>query len=90
VYVSLGNKLPADLRFVDVASDLRLDRSVLTGESEPIQATVESTDSNMLETKNIGLQGTLCVAGSGLGMSSLGVHESPGTNVCNRCGDPNR
>ena len=44
-----------------------MDRAVLTGEAEPIPATVESTDPNMLETKNIGLQGTLCVSGSGLG-----------------------
>ncbi|WVQ84457.1 hypothetical protein IAT38_006609 [Cryptococcus sp. DSM 104549] len=68
VMVSLGNKLPADLRFIDVSSDLKMDRSVLTGESEPIQATVDMTDTNVLETKNIGLQGTLCVSGSGIGV----------------------
>lgn len=67
VCVSLGNKLPADVRFVEVSSDMKLDRSVLTGEAEPITATVDSTDVNMLETKNIGLQGTLCVSGSGKG-----------------------
>ena len=55
------------MRFVDVSSDLKIDRAVLTGESEPIQATIENTDSNLLESKNIGLQGTLCVSGSGLG-----------------------
>ncbi|WWC91684.1 uncharacterized protein L201_006630 [Kwoniella dendrophila CBS 6074] len=68
IYVSLGNKLPADIRFIDVSSDLKMDRSVLTGESEPIQAAVVMTDENMLETKNIGLQGTLCVSGSGMGV----------------------
>jgi sodium/potassium-transporting ATPase subunit alpha len=71
VCVSLGNKLPADLRFVDVSSDLKLDRSVLTGEAEPISATVDSTDANMLETRNIGLQGTMCVSGSGRGKFRL-------------------
>lgn len=71
VCVSLGNKLPADLRFIEVSSDLKMDRSVLTGEAEPIGATIDSTDANMLETKNIGLQGTLCVAGSGRGESGL-------------------
>jgi sodium/potassium-transporting ATPase subunit alpha len=70
VYFSLGNELPADLRFIDVSSDLKIDRAVLTGESEPIPATVEQTDSNMLETRNIGLQGTLCVSGSGVGESA--------------------
>ncbi|WWC64599.1 uncharacterized protein I303_107210 [Kwoniella dejecticola CBS 10117] len=68
IYVSLGNKLPADIRFIDVSSDLKMDRSVLTGESEPIQATVDMTDENLLETKNIGMQGTLCVSGSGIGV----------------------
>jgi sodium/potassium-transporting ATPase subunit alpha len=70
VYFSLGNELPADLRFIDVSSDLKIDRAVLTGESEPIPATVEQTDSNILETRNIGLQGTLCVSGSGVGESA--------------------
>ncbi|CAD6589175.1 MAG: hypothetical protein TREMPRED_005278, partial [Tremellales sp. Tagirdzhanova-0007] len=68
VLLSLGKKLPADLRFVEVSLDLRLDRAVLTGESEPIPGTVDQTDVNMLETKNIGLQGTLCVGGSGMGV----------------------
>lgn len=40
---------------------------MLTGESEPIQGTIEQTDSNFLESKNVGLQGTLCVGGSGTG-----------------------
>ncbi|OCF77262.1 hypothetical protein I204_01248 [Kwoniella mangroviensis CBS 8886] len=68
IYVSLGNKLPADVRFIDVSSDLRMDRSVLTGESEPIQGTVDMTDDNLLETKYIGLQGTLCVSVSAIGV----------------------
>jgi len=67
VQVSLGNKLPADVRFIEVSSDFRVDRSVLTGESEPVAGTVDGTDENFLETKNIGLQGTLCVAGSATG-----------------------
>ncbi|WRT70258.1 uncharacterized protein IL334_007253 [Kwoniella shivajii] len=68
IYISLGNKLPADIRFIDVSSDLKMDRSILTGESEPIQASIDVTDDNFLETKNIGLQGTLCVSGSGMGV----------------------
>lgn len=61
VFVTLGNKIPADLRFVEVSSDLKVDRAVLTGESEPISGTVDPTDENFLETKNAALQGTLCV-----------------------------
>ncbi|KAH9955492.1 hypothetical protein BC827DRAFT_1236737 [Russula dissimulans] len=51
VQIVLGQKVPADVKLIDVSGDLRFDRSVLTG-----------------ETKNIALQGTLCVSGSGLGL----------------------
>lgn len=85
-----GNKLPADVRFTQVSSDSKFDRSILTGklcdlwllyssrfglltpsssgESFPLTATVDSTDTNYLETKNIGLQGTHCVSGTCTGV----------------------
>ncbi|KAG6357049.1 hypothetical protein INS49_014925 [Diaporthe citri] len=66
--VGAGNKLPADIRFIKVSSDTKFDRSILTGESVPLAATVDSTDPNYLETKNIGLQGTHCVSGSCTGV----------------------
>ncbi len=68
VYVSLGNKLPADLRLIEVSQDFKVDRAVLTGESEPINGAVDYTDTNFLETKNIALQGTLCVGGTAVGI----------------------
>ena len=40
----MGCKVPADLRLVDVSSDLKFDRSILTGESNAVPATVESTN----------------------------------------------
>ena len=68
VYIKAGNKLPADIRLVEASSDARFDRSVLTGESKPVAASVECTDSNYLETRNIGLQGTHCLIGSCVGI----------------------
>ncbi|KAL6302232.1 sodium-potassium ATPase [Sparassis latifolia] len=68
VYLSMGEKVPADLRLIEVSGDLRFDRSILTGESEPVTGRVDKTDENFLETKNIALQGTHCVSGSGLGL----------------------
>ncbi|PLB47621.1 Na/K ATPase alpha 1 subunit [Aspergillus steynii IBT 23096] len=68
VYIKAGNKLPADIRFLEVSNDASLDRSILTGESLPINATVDSTDNNYLETHCIGLQGTHCVSGTILGL----------------------
>ncbi|KAB5583399.1 putative H /K ATPase alpha subunit [Coniochaeta sp. 2T2.1] len=68
VFVKAGDKLAADLRFLQVSSDARFDRSVLTGESVPLAATVDSTDDNYLETKCIGLQGTHCTSGNCTGL----------------------
>ncbi|KAI0842402.1 calcium ATPase [Hypoxylon sp. FL0890] len=68
VCIKAGNKLPADMRFLQVSSDAKFDRSILTGESLPIAATVNSTDDNYLETRCIGLQGTHCVSGSCTGL----------------------
>ncbi|EPE07908.1 h k atpase alpha [Ophiostoma piceae UAMH 11346] len=68
--IKAGNKLPADVRFIETSSsgggggDTKFDRSILTGESLPLPATVDSTDDNYLETRCIGLQGTHCVSGT--------------------------
>lgn len=66
LYFKAGNKLPADVRFIEVSSDSKFDRSVLTGESLPLGATTKSTDDNYLETRCIGMQGTHCTSGSGI------------------------
>ncbi|KAF9072827.1 hypothetical protein BDP27DRAFT_1290170 [Rhodocollybia butyracea] len=68
VKITLGSKVPADLRLIEVSSDLRFDRSILTGESNAIAATLDATDINFMESRNIALQGTLCTSGSGVGI----------------------
>ncbi|GAB7352874.1 hypothetical protein MBLNU459_g3471t1 [Dothideomycetes sp. NU459] len=68
IYISMGNKLPADLRFIEVSSDARFDRSILTGETAPLLGATKSTDPNYLETACIGLAGTHCASGSAVGI----------------------
>jgi sodium/potassium-transporting ATPase subunit alpha len=68
VYIKMGNKVPADVRLIQVSDDLRFDRSILTGESEPIAGSVDATDPNFLETQNIAMMGTHCVNGSATGI----------------------
>lgn len=68
VLFKAGTKLPADVRFTTVSSDAKFDRSILTGESAPLAAVTESTDSNYLETRNMGFAGTHCTSGSGSGL----------------------
>lgn len=69
LYIKSGNKLPADVRFVEISSDAKFDRSILTGESQPIPGSIENTDLNYLETHNIGMQGTHCISGSAIGVA---------------------
>jgi sodium/potassium-transporting ATPase subunit alpha len=35
LFIKSGNKLPADVRFVEVSSDAKFDRSILTGKLAP-------------------------------------------------------
>lgn len=66
--ITTGSRLPADVRFVEVSSDSRFDRSILTGETAPLLASVDSTDDNYLETACIGMAGTHCVSGTAWGL----------------------
>ncbi|KAI0397631.1 hypothetical protein F5Y17DRAFT_414011 [Xylariaceae sp. FL0594] len=68
IIIKAGNKVPADVRFIQVSSDCKMDRSILTGEAIPLSATKDSTDDNYLETHCIGMQGTHCVSGSATGL----------------------
>ncbi|KAG0326202.1 hypothetical protein BGZ99_009909 [Dissophora globulifera] len=76
VHLSLGNKVPADLRLLQVTNDTRFDRSVLTGESDAVEAGVITTDDNFLESKNIAFMGTHVVQGSCVGVVVLKGNET--------------
>lgn len=77
VKISIGNKVPADIRLLATSGDVRFDRSMLTGESDEIEGAVDSTDKNFLETRNIGLMGTMVTNGSATGVVVL-----TGKNTC--------
>jgi len=63
-----GNKVPADLRLIQV-SNLKVDNASLTGEAEPQSRGPEMTDENPLETKNLAFYGTLATEGSAIGIA---------------------
>lgn len=67
VHLNLGDKVPADIRLIEVQG-LKLDTSILTGESEPVTCTCEFTDQNFMESKNIAFMGTSVVEGSAIGI----------------------
>ncbi|TDL21473.1 calcium ATPase transmembrane domain M-containing protein [Rickenella mellea] len=68
VHLSMGDRVPADLRLVQVSSDLKFDRSLLTGESDMIPGVVDSTSQNALETRNLALTSTFVVQGTCTGV----------------------
>lgn len=57
-----GDQIPADIRIVS-SHGLKVDNSSLTGESEPLSRTVEFTNENPLETKNLAFFSTNAVEG---------------------------
>lgn len=77
VIIDEGDKVPADLRLVDVA-DLRIDESALTGESLPV--TKESQEEKVKEKKDlIAYMDSAVVSGRGLGVvTSIGMDTSIG------------
>lgn len=67
IEVKEGDRIPADIR-ITYTSSLKVDNSSLTGESEPQTRTVECTNANALETKNIAYFSSNCVEGVGRGI----------------------
>uniref|UniRef100_A0A8C5WJX0 Sodium/potassium-transporting ATPase subunit alpha n=1 Tax=Leptobrachium leishanense TaxID=445787 RepID=A0A8C5WJX0_9ANUR len=67
VFIKGGDKIPADLRFLEVHG-CKVDNSSLTGESEPQPRSTECTDENPLETKNLGFYSTTCLEGAATGI----------------------
>ena len=67
VVLALGERVPADLRMITTAG-IRVDQSILTGESEPVALRIKPTSDNYLESKNITFCGASVVEGSGTGL----------------------
>jgi sodium/potassium-transporting ATPase subunit alpha len=65
VNISVGCKLPADLRLIEVRN-LKVDNSSLTGESDPVRCTTAACNTELLEARNMLFLGTSVVEGSGV------------------------
>jgi sodium/potassium-transporting ATPase subunit alpha len=72
VILENGTKVPADLRLIE-SSDLKFDRSMITGESEAIDGHINCTDEVYSESKNISFMTTLVTNGNGKGIVTLTV-----------------
>lgn len=72
VQLSLGQKVPADMRLIETSSDLKFDRSILTGEAEEVAGATDCGDeTNFIEARNIALLGTYVCHGTAKGVVVL-------------------
>lgn len=68
VLLNYGSRVPADCRVIE-ANDLRIDESILTGESIPVEKFDTQIDSDLIaERKNYAFSGTLVNNGNGVGV----------------------
>uniref|UniRef100_A0AAF5HYV5 Sodium/potassium-transporting ATPase subunit alpha n=3 Tax=Strongyloides stercoralis TaxID=6248 RepID=A0AAF5HYV5_STRER len=68
--ITSGDRVAGDIRIVK-SSGLRVDNSSLTGESEPQGRSINFTNDNPLESKNVALFSTSIVEGVGKGLVML-------------------
>lgn len=62
-----GDKIPADVRLTE-SNQAKVEKSGLTGETEPIPLSVTTADPNIYETRNVALFGTSMLEGTATGM----------------------
>lgn len=70
VLLESGDKVPADLRLVGEVKNLRVDESLLTGESVPSEKNMEELDEDapVSDRVNMAFAGTVVAAGKGTGV----------------------
>lgn len=64
IFLREGDKIPADARIIE-ANNLKVDHSMLTGESEPQLRSAEPSNNKALLSRNMVFSGTLVQSGSG-------------------------
>jgi len=67
VKLAEGNRVPADARLLE-AYELKVNNSILTGESRPSKRNSDVSDEDLIESENVVFSGTTVVSGSGMGV----------------------
>ncbi|MHA6261821.1 cation-translocating P-type ATPase [Arenibacterium sp. CAU 1754] len=72
VVLEAGDVVPADLRLIE-ADSLQCDDSALTGESAPVDKTIDALagDAPLADRTNMGFKGTAVTRGQGLGLVAM-------------------
>lgn len=81
VAIEAGHYIPADLRLMEVAN-LKIDESILTGESIPVEKTDDTIDEENVATgdlKNMAFMSSYATYGRGIGVvTSIGMDTEVG------------
>lgn len=69
ILLETGNKVPTDCRIIQ-SNDLKIDKSMLTGENEPITliSDTELSTISLLQSHNIAFMGSNIASGNGIGL----------------------
>ncbi|KAF9956303.1 hypothetical protein BGZ72_002842 [Mortierella alpina] len=67
VYARMGDKVPADIMIIG-CTDMKVDNSSMTGESDPQGLSPHNEHKNPLEASNLAFNGSLVVNGEGYGI----------------------
>ncbi|KAF9172499.1 hypothetical protein BGX21_001487 [Mortierella sp. AD011] len=67
VFARMGDKIPADI-MIFACTDMKVDNSSLTGETDPQDRSVVNDQKNPLEARNLAFNGSLVVNGEGYGL----------------------
>ncbi|ORY95164.1 hypothetical protein BCR41DRAFT_365216 [Lobosporangium transversale] len=67
VFARMGDKIPADIMIIG-CTDMKVDNSSLTGETDPQDRSPINDQKNPLEARNLAFNGSLVVNGEGYGM----------------------
>ncbi|KAF9199604.1 hypothetical protein BGZ49_010252 [Haplosporangium sp. Z 27] len=67
VFARMGDKIPADI-MIYACTDMKVDNSSLTGETDPQDRSIVNDHKNPLEARNLAFNGSLVVNGEGYGL----------------------
>lgn len=67
IEISNGSNVPADVVLIQ-CTEMKVNNSSLTGESEEMLRVIDEKEQNIFETKNVCFFGTSCTSGKGIGI----------------------
>jgi sodium/potassium-transporting ATPase subunit alpha len=67
IKVKGGDNIPADIVLIS-CNEMKVNNASLTGESEDLLRVVDSKTTNIFESPNVAFFGTMCTAGTGVGV----------------------